>query len=65
MPTIELQGLSPKKGTPGRDVKPSTASVGASPGRLYTATLDGIPRTFERVGVNAAGQEIYRDQTRY
>lgn len=66
MPTIELHYKTDKKAqNPSlpiqRDVM-TTASVGASPGRIYTTTINGKAQTFERVGTNASGQEVYRAQ---
>lgn len=67
MPTIVLQ-TNQQRGSGGKDKGPSlseTAVVGSSPGRVHYATLGGKSRMFERVGVDASSQEIYRDQTRY
>jgi hypothetical protein len=68
MPTIVLQGL--QQSTKQRLEQPDarrgqTATVGASPGRLHYVTTRGVTRCFERVGVAANGDEVYRDQTRY
>jgi hypothetical protein len=68
MATIILQGEWQRtSGGPGPTSKtpPSiTATVASSPGRTHYATIGGVPYTFERVGTDASGNEIYRDQTR-
>lgn len=68
MPTIVLQ--STKSDSKGKDrlgvaLLSATASVSAAPGRYHYATVDGKARTFELVGVDSSGQQIFRDQTRY
>jgi hypothetical protein len=71
MPNIQLQGAlettkQPSvKATPSAVRRTQTVSVGTSPGRLYYNTVAGVTRCYERVGVAANGDEIYRDQTRY
>lgn len=64
MATIVLQGISKlgKSGKP-KDVT-TTQVVGASPGRVHYATFGGKDRTLERVGLDASGNEVYRDQNR-
>lgn len=66
MPTIVLQyDKGRKSGNPSLPAPKdgtATASVGSSPGRLHYATVDGKPRCFERVGVDASGNEVYREQ---
>jgi hypothetical protein len=66
MPTIVLQYDGGKAGRPTKPLKANseTASVSASPGRYHYATVGGRARTFERVGVDASGNEIFRDQNR-
>lgn len=66
MATIVLQTNDGKKsGKTEKSDGVTTATVASSPGRLHYATIDGIPRTLERVGKDASGNEIYRDQKRY
>lgn len=62
MPTIELQNNDDSKKS--RKPASTTASVAASPGLWHYATVNGKARTYDRVGVNASGQEVYRDQNR-
>ena len=71
MATIVLQGEQPKSGATAPDGKhntrfaQTTAVVASSPGRVHYARQGGFNRTYERVGIDASGNEIYRDQTRY
>lgn len=67
MPTIILQlnvNPKPSKVPAEKQKTQTTATVASSPGRYYYATVAGKARTFERVGVDASGNEIYRDQNR-
>jgi hypothetical protein len=65
MATIILQYTQVKNvgkaAAPIQKDKVTTAVVGASPGRLHYATVDGKARCFERVGT-AGGNEVYREQ---
>lgn len=65
MPTIVLQMLATKPIGHGKSKvidRTDSVSVSASPGRYHYATIDGVPRTFERVGTDASGNEVYREQ---
>ena len=64
MPTIVIQALLKAVPIGGPVPLTTTAVVAASPGRIHYATIGGIPRDLELVGVDASGQSIYRDQNR-
>ena len=70
MATIVLQLSTPatksaqQSAPPQRGMGSTTATVSRSPGRYHYATVAGRARTFEKVGVDSSGNEVYRDQTR-
>lgn len=55
---------APNKLPPLRGMGTTTETVSRSPGRYHYATVAGKARTFEKVGVDASGNEVYRDQNR-
>lgn len=63
MPTIVLQNNDDSKRGKSKPAE-TTATVAASPGRYHYATVNGKARTFEKVGVDSSGNDVYRDQNR-
>ena len=70
MATIILEGVAQTKGGGQKNQTSRTgfsqsATVATVPDRYHYATVAGVARTFERVGKDASGNWIYRDQRRY